>query len=462
MHGVFMTDIHNDLEEFMQKTALTDNVTPLKAYVSKPVKKQTKEETEEARRRAQYEALAEDTSPNGQYMLHLYKIARHVTRDMPAESKHMLQPIIRSMGYELAYNKVLQRAEERGSPVLESIGAEIRMGFWTMSQFVPEEYKSTFRNKDIITGLIDMEIYDNMYDPLKDYFTECLRPDLLTYSPFEKLCDHIEDRNGVAETFLRKFLLGCVARILDGFQNYTLILQGPQGIGKSYLAQWLCSGGLAPYFQEGPIIPKEKDHRIRLGSRFIWASDEIEIPKNKQAGNEFKEFLTMSTINDRPPYARFSVEMPRRCNIIGTTNDETILSDSTGSRRFLVINLERLGRGYTKIDINDLWAEVLGWYRAGESPYLTATEKAQQQVINESVEHDDDFGDYLSQNICKSAPGTLLTNASLRERIMERYKPNSSREVNGYLTQARQWMARYGYKSDRINKQRGFVGCRWR
>jgi hypothetical protein len=462
-----VTEIHNDLEELMGKSTLRDNVVPLSSKESRnrgrpPDKAEQKAASDYARRINQFTVLSEDESENGKYMLHLFKIARMATDDMPLECKQMLQSLIPGMGYQMAYNMVLNRVEDRGRPVIESLRDEIKMGFWTMSQFVPDEYKATFRNRDIVKSLIRMETYDNMYDPLKDYFKVCLQPSWLTYSPFDLLCDHIEDRNGLAVAFLRKFLLGCVARILDGFQNYTLILQGAQGLGKSYLAQWLCSGGLTPYFQEGPIIPKDKDHRIRLGSRFIWASDEIEIPRNKQAGSEMKEFLTMSTINDRPPYAEFAVEMPRRCNIIGTTNDETILSDPTGSRRYLVLNLKHLGHGYNKIPIDDLWAEVLGWYRAGERPTLTSTEKAQQQVVNEAVQHDDDFGDYLRQNVCKSGPEAILSNESMREHIARRYDPRGSNEFDYYLRHARAVMASMGYESGRTSKIRGFKGCRWR
>ena len=446
----------------MGKSGLKDNVVPLSRKESRnrgrhPDKDEQKAASDHARRVNQFKVLSTDTSPDGQYNLHLFNIARRATDGMPLECKRMIQGLIQQMYYRLSYNEVLQRTEVDGHPARESIGAEIRMGFRTMSQFVPDEYKATFRDRALINDVIDMEIYDNMYDPLKDYFTDCLRPDLLTYSPFDLLCDHIEDRNGVSATFLRKFLLGCVARILDGFQNYTLILQGAQGLGKSYLAQWLCSGGLTPYFQEGPIIPKEKDHRIRLGSRFIWASDEIEIPRGKQAGNEMKDFLTMSTINDRAPYARFATILPRRCNIIGTTNDETILSDPTGSRRYLVINFKHLGYGYNKIPIDDLWSEVLGWYRAGERPTLTSTEKAQQRVVNESVEHENDLYDYLQQILTRE-PGRKVMLSELDARISSHYQARSSEERTYYKRERRRLMSKLGFLQKRRTEGEFYLG----
>ena len=61
----------------------------------------------------------------------------------------------------------------------------------------------------------------------------------------------------------------------------------------------------------------------------------------------------------------------------GTTNDYEFLHDYTGNRRFWPIGVDKSQALYdvfslTAEDIDQIWAEAVSWYAAGEPLYLSA------------------------------------------------------------------------------------------
>ena len=106
---------------------------------------------------------------------------------------------------------------------------------------------------------------ENRYHPIRQYL------DGLTWDGrghFDALMHHLEMSTENAAGFWRKFLLGSLAKVLDGGQNFMLVLQGAQGKGKSRLVRWLCP--LPFLFNEGPISPDNKDDLILLINNWFW------------------------------------------------------------------------------------------------------------------------------------------------------------------------------------------------
>jgi predicted P-loop ATPase len=75
--------------------------------------------------------------------------------------------------------------------------------------------------------------------------------------------------------------------------------------------------------------------------------------------------LTLTRINERPPYGKHVVDMSVVCSFMGTVNDQSFLRDATGSRRFLVCRFDPVDCSKTieflrgvDFDPDMLWGEV--------------------------------------------------------------------------------------------------------
>lgn len=183
----------------------------------------------------------------------------------------------------------------------------------------------------------------------------------------------------------------------DGLQNPMLVLDGGQGIGKSYFVRWLASG-LPDYFVEAPIDPHNKDDFIRLVGTWIWEVAELGSTARRTDRESLKNFISTQKVVVRKAYGRYDIRKPSLASFIGTVNNESgLLSDPTGSRRFLICKIEDVDWSYSNIDVNQLWAQAMSLYAEGETNLLTEDEKARAATINEEYEMDDPIAGMLDK-----------------------------------------------------------------
>ena len=187
-----------------------------------------------------------------------------------------------------------------------------------------------------------------------------------------------------AEVFLLRWLLGAVGRVLNGDQNAMLVLDGPQGIGKSALVKWLGSVLPGVYCEES-ISPQEKDCLLRLTSTLVWEAGELDGTTRKHDVAALKHFLTRSTVIARRSYGRHDITKPVLTSFIGTvnTNGNGFLPDPTGNRRYLVLSLTGIDWSYPKrLDPRQVWAEAVARYQLGERGVLSAEEASYRDTVN--------------------------------------------------------------------------------
>lgn len=185
--------------------------------------------------------------------------------------------------------------------------------------------------------------------------------------------------------YLVRWMIGVIAKVLDGRQNPMLTLDGAQGIGKSLLSRWLCSMG-DEWYIDGPIVTSDKDSDVRLMTKLIWEVSELDATFRRADVSALKAFLTKSQVTVRKAYARHDVTKPAMASFIGTINSSAsgFLSDDTGNRRFLVINVASIDWSYNLIDRYQLWCQVYALYSEGTTGALTPDELRMQEQINES------------------------------------------------------------------------------
>lgn len=166
-----------------------------------------------------------------------------------------------------------------------------------------------------------------------------------------------------------KWLISAVARVFrPGCKvDHVLVLEGAQGIGKSSALRVLAGGDA--WFADEVADLGSKD--AAQGLRGKWILELAEMAALRRAEVErMKAFLTRTTDHYRPSFGRRSGDFPRQCVFAATTNDEAYLADASGNRRFwpvkvTAVRLEELAR-----DCEQLWAEAVQRFKAGESWWL--------------------------------------------------------------------------------------------
>ena len=177
------------------------------------------------------------------------------------------------------------------------------------------------------------------------------------------------NKHAIATTAMQRMMIGAVARAYNPgcSMSWLPILVGAQGVGKSMFSRSLVPNDL---FSEitTPLETLMKE-QYRLHVAWLLELPEIDNYFNIRNIENFKNLITTRVDEVRYPYASLPSKLPRRFVLIGTTNRNQFLVDSTGNRRFVPLEV---GSGFqipwqTLSDQRDsLWAAAVQAYRNGE------------------------------------------------------------------------------------------------
>lgn len=175
----------------------------------------------------------------------------------------------------------------------------------------------------------------------------------------------------------------------DVQRNFMLILfSTKQGNGKSTLAKKLAIGTNS--FGDSTIDLKSKESVRRAYESWIYEYPELSSMFRKADVNMLKTFVTANAQNFRLPYDKFFTKYPTRTSIIGTTNDEEIFIDDTGSRRFLVVHANWTREDWPKINAIDwrqVWLQARYEYIAGMPIVMSGEEQERNEKDNENFSY---------------------------------------------------------------------------
>ncbi len=224
----------------------------------------------------------------------------------------------------------------------------------------------------------------NKYHPVRDYLNELPAWDgVLRIDTWLKKYLGAKAREPYLSEISRKFMIGMVARIFEPgvkFDN-TLIFEGVEDIGKSSMCAIL-AGGKENFLDNLPNLD-DKDARLNLQGKWIIEIGELANIRYTSI-EKIKAFLSCQTDRVRPPYGKRSIDLPRQCMFIGTTNDYKYLKGNTGNRRFWPTLTTKMEFDLFRADRDQLFAEALVAYRAGEA--LEISKKAKEQARREQME----------------------------------------------------------------------------
>jgi predicted P-loop ATPase len=196
---------------------------------------------------------------------------------------------------------------------------------------------------------------------------------------------------------IRKTLTAAVARIYQPGAKFdsVLILNGPQGIGKSTLFAKLAG----VWFSDSLTLTDMRDKSGPEKLQGYWILELGELAGMKKTDVEtVKSFLSRVDDKYRASYGLNVESHPRQCVIVGSTNTESgFLRDITGNRRFwpVWVNGQSVKKPWqiTAEDVTQVWAEAVAAFKNGEKLFLegdVAAMAASEQA--EAMETDDREG----------------------------------------------------------------------
>ena len=245
--------------------------------------------------------------------------------------------------------------------------------------------------KDALLGVVSSE---RIYHPIKEYFST------LTWDGNPRidtlLIDCLgADDNEYVRAVTRKTLCAAVARIYEPGIKFDsiLVLNGPQGIGKSTLFSVLGK----KWYSDSLTISDMKDKSSAEKLQGYWILELGELAGIRKVDVEtVKSFITRTDDKFRQSYGVNVENHPRSNIIVGTTNSEDgFLRDVTGNRRFWPVHVT--GKGKYKLwdlkDVDQIWAEAIVRYKEKEELFLKGDTLVEANIAQkQAMEHDEREG----------------------------------------------------------------------
>lgn len=190
----------------------------------------------------------------------------------------------------------------------------------------------------------------------------------------------------IKKMLMRKWLVQLVAAAAspDGIAGQgVLTFVGAQNIGKTTWFQRLTPPELDLVLTGHTLNLQNKDSILTAVRYWIVELGEVDATFRKSDVSALKSFITQHTDAVRRPYAMTESTYPRRTAFGASVNDEQFLADPTGNRRFWTIAVDAFVLDH-KIDMQQLWAEVLTLWQGGERWFLDRDEVAALNDHNEA------------------------------------------------------------------------------
>ena len=215
---------------------------------------------------------------------------------------------------------------------------------------------------------------DRSYHPIREYLAALPEWDGVPRVD-TLLIDYLgAEDNSYVRAVTRKTLCAAVRRVQEPGVKFDtmLVLNGPQGIGKSTLISRLAG----EWFSDSLNLSDTKDKTAAEKLQGYWILEIGELAGLRKAEVEtLRSFLSRQNDIYRAAFGRRATPHPRQCIFFGTTNAESgYLRDTTGNRRFWPVKTPGGGAKHswelTHEDISQIWAEVLVLVETGEKLHL--------------------------------------------------------------------------------------------
>jgi predicted P-loop ATPase len=212
------------------------------------------------------------------------------------------------------------------------------------------------------------------HDPLKEYLFKLPKwngkTDYIKLFLEQVYLTNETDREYFINGFKKWFVAYVMSFVRDEPDPYfinqvaLILVSKQQGKHKS---TWL--GSIVPehlrlkYYYPSSFNAHNKDHEKYLATKMLINLDEM-AAFNKTDIETMKSKITQPQVVLRLPYGRADIQMKRRASFCGSINDRQFLRDETGSRRWLVIEVNDIKFDY-EFNVDGMYSQALAMYREG-------------------------------------------------------------------------------------------------
>ena len=150
------------------------------------------------------------------------------------------------------------------------------------------------------------------------------------------------------------------------------LLISKQGYNKSTFCRSLVPPELQWGYNDNLVLSEKRQVLQAMCQSLVINLDEFnQISPQVQQGF-LKNIIQLPSVKIKPPYGSHVQEFPRMASFIATSNMEDILSDPSGNRRFLGVELTGPIDVSQRPNYEQLYAQALSALRAGEKTYFDA------------------------------------------------------------------------------------------
>ncbi len=159
------------------------------------------------------------------------------------------------------------------------------------------------------------------------------------------------------------------------------VLTGGQGIRKSTFYRMLIPKELQEYYIENITLDNRRDAELKMAQHVLIVLDEFD-RLNKKHQAELKQLIQLPVLKVKKPYRKTYEIIPRLASFAANANPPELLTDPTGSRRYLCVEVQGVIDISTPILHEQVYAQALHAIKGKEIYWLTPEEEKQMQEIN--------------------------------------------------------------------------------
>lgn len=303
-----------------------------------------------------------------------------------------------TMRYAFRYNTVLSCTEHR--PVALPADSFIPLDSRMLRRIILEVQREGIEvSPNDIRNYIESD-YVRQFDPVGDYLASC--------EGAWDGHDHIGDLARTVPTdapLWHKWFKTWLLAMVSQWQNQPSRLYGnsvapllisPQGYHKSTFCRRLLPDALKWGYTDSLTLSDRRQVMLAMSQQLLINLDEFNQISPRVQQGFLKNVIQLPSIKAKRPYGTHLEELPRKASFIATSNMTDILSDPSGNRRFIGIELTAPIDTSRVPDHRQLFAQALQLLRNGSRSWFDKAETEQIMLWNRRYEIQEPADQYFS------------------------------------------------------------------